>query len=251
VVAPEFDPSRLSRAVQYELENNGRAVTYTEIFSFYKCNQLPTETVAEYLAELRRLATCEFAAFLNEALCDRFVCGLNNSTMQQKLLSEPNLGLAKACELAQGMEATRKDAKEMQSPPTGVSKESLTNRVGSGSSKPCSRCLGAGHLPSECRFKSVKCNKCFRTGHIAKACKSKAPTSTRRSQQSHYQKKDADAKSHSKRKGVDHIDSPQQTSDEDSTADIIHVHSMSPTVPKIYKVPVELNDKHLEMELDT
>jgi len=100
------------------------------------------------------------------------------------------------------MEAMRKDAKEMQSPPTWESDESLTNRVGTGSSKPCSRCLGAGHLPSECQFKSAKCNISFRTGHIAKACRSKVPTLTRRSQHNHYHKKDIDAKSHSKRKGV-------------------------------------------------
>ena len=95
--------------------------------------------MADYLAELRRLtATCEFSNFLNKALCDQFVCGLSNSAMQQRLLSEPNLDLAKACELAQGMEAAQKDAKEMQINPTGASDESLKNRVGTGSSKPCS-----------------------------------------------------------------------------------------------------------------
>jgi len=129
----------------------------------------------------------------------------------------------------------------MQLPPTGVSDQSLTNSVGTGSSKPCRRCLGAGYLPSKCRFKSAKCNKYIHTGHIAKAYRCRAPTSTRRSQQSHYHKKDIDAKSHSKRKGADHIynDPPQlkaKTYDEDSTADIIHVHSLSPAVPKSYKV---------------
>ncbi|XP_065894390.1 uncharacterized protein [Dysidea avara] len=40
-----------------------------ERFRFYKCNQLTTESVAAYLAELQRLAImCEFGAFLNEAL---------------------------------------------------------------------------------------------------------------------------------------------------------------------------------------
>ena len=72
--------------------------------------------------------------------------------MQRQLLSEPNLDLSRACELAQGMEAANKDAKEMQILPTGANEESSTNRVGTGSSKPCSRCLGVGHLPSECRF---------------------------------------------------------------------------------------------------
>ena len=167
------------------------------------------------------------------------------------------LKLVMVCELAQGMEAARKDAKEMQTHPTSrVSNESLTNRVGTGSSKPCSQCLGAGHLPSELQFKSTKCNKCFRTGHIVKACRSKAPATMRRTQQSHYYKKDTPESRTSKGKRVDHInnDSPQQnaeTSDKDSPADIIHVHSMSPTVPESYKVKVELNGKTLVMELDT
>ena len=76
-----------------------------------------------------------------------------------------------------------------------------------------------------------------------------------RSQQSQHHKKDIDAKSHSKCKGADHIynDLPQlkaETYDEDSTADIIHVHSVSPAVPKSDKVPLELNGKHIMMELD-
>ena len=105
-----------------------KPIKIAEQFRFYKRNQLTTESLAEYLAELRRLATtCEFGAFLNEALCDKFVCRLSNSAMQRKLLSEPNLHLSKACELAQGIEAARKDAKEMQTQPTGASDESLTN----------------------------------------------------------------------------------------------------------------------------
>ena len=92
-----------------------KPIRIAEQFWFYKRNQLHTETVAEYLAELQKLAiTCEFGNFLNDALCNQFVCGLNNSVMQRRLLSEPNLDLLKACELTQDMEAARKDAKEMQ-----------------------------------------------------------------------------------------------------------------------------------------
>ena len=48
--------------------------------------------------------------------------------------------------------------------------------------------------------------KSFHTGYVVKACRSKAPTSTSKSQKSHYQKKDVEAKSHSKHKRVGHID---------------------------------------------
>ena len=73
--------------------------------------------MSEYVAELRRLATtCEFGTFLNEALCDRLVCGLREKAMQRRLLAEPNLDLTKACEfIAQGMEAANRNAKEIQS----------------------------------------------------------------------------------------------------------------------------------------
>ena len=73
------------------------------------------ETVSEYVAELRRLATtCEFGTFVNEALCNRLVCGLREEAMQQWLLAELSLDLKKACELAQGMEAANRNAKEIQ-----------------------------------------------------------------------------------------------------------------------------------------
>ena len=38
------------------------------------------ESVATYVAELKRLSEhCEFAATLNDMLCDRLVCGINDS----------------------------------------------------------------------------------------------------------------------------------------------------------------------------
>ena len=58
-----------------------------ERFRFYKRNQKSGEKMADYMADLRRLAaTCEFSAFLGEALRDRFVCGLSNEAVQRRLL---------------------------------------------------------------------------------------------------------------------------------------------------------------------
>ena len=77
-----------------------------ERFTFHRWNQRPDETIAEYDAALRKLAvTCEFQAYLEEALRDRFVCGLRNEEIQRRLLSEPKRTLVKTMELAQGMEA--------------------------------------------------------------------------------------------------------------------------------------------------
>ena len=65
-----------------------------ERFKFHKRNQASTEKVSQYLAELRRLADkCKFE---DEALHDRFVCGLRSEVSQRRLLSEEELSLKKA-----------------------------------------------------------------------------------------------------------------------------------------------------------
>ena len=73
LVAPrkpgEVDYAEILRVLEEHLKP--KPIKIAESFRFYKRNQLPAETVAAYLAELRRLAsTCEFGEFLNEALCD-------------------------------------------------------------------------------------------------------------------------------------------------------------------------------------
>ena len=50
-------------------------------------------------------SSCEFGAFLLEALRDQFVCGLSNG-IQRKLLAEANLTLDRALQLATATENT-------------------------------------------------------------------------------------------------------------------------------------------------
>lgn len=50
------------------------------------------ESVADYVAELRWLTIhCKFSTFLDNALRDRFVCGLKSEAIQTKLLTEADL----------------------------------------------------------------------------------------------------------------------------------------------------------------
>ena len=72
--------------------------------------------MVEYLAELRKLViNCEFGNFLEDALCDRLVCRLEDEAMQQRLLIEVDLSLKKACEIIQGIRAAVKNGQEIQS----------------------------------------------------------------------------------------------------------------------------------------
>ena len=60
--------------------------------------------MASFSVALRHLSSsCEFGAFLPEALRDQFVCGLSNQGIQRKLLAEANLTLDRALQLATAM----------------------------------------------------------------------------------------------------------------------------------------------------
>ena len=84
-------------------------------FYFHRHDQAAHETVAEYIAELRKLATpCEFWEYLDQALRDRLVCGLRSEAIQKRLLSEAELSLTKAVTTAQSMEAADLEAKSLR-----------------------------------------------------------------------------------------------------------------------------------------
>ena len=53
--------------------------TIVQRFKFHSCSRKPGESVATYIAELKRLSEdCEFGDFLQEMLRDRIVCGIND-----------------------------------------------------------------------------------------------------------------------------------------------------------------------------
>lgn len=87
-------------------------ITY-ERFIFNKRAQKDGESLTDYSVQLKKLAaTCNFSNFLDEALRDRFLCGLKNPQIQSKLLSEgDSLTFSKALELALLMENADRNAK--------------------------------------------------------------------------------------------------------------------------------------------
>ena len=186
--------------------------------------------MAEYLAELKKLAiNCEFGNFLEDALCDRLVCGLKDEATQQRLLIEVDLPIKKAFEIIHGIKAAAKNAREIQS--NGQHKSVEMNAVisrkqskqASKSTVPtthCSRCLGSGHEAAVCRFRNAKCHKCNKNGHIAKAYRSEGQQLMQSGQIKH-------------KRGSSGMH--QITPDE--VADIVHIHTISDDLP-------ELQSKH-------
>ncbi|XP_077492279.1 uncharacterized protein LOC144103435 [Amblyomma americanum] len=174
-------------------------------FLFYRRNQAAEESVADYVTALRKLAEdCGFGSAqlpLDVMMRDRFVCGLRNEGVQQRLLAEHSLTFKVAYDLATTAEATAKQQRDIRKHgryETDCQEMVQATRAkqdtpAEGSS--CYRCNGK-HAPHLCRFRKATCFNCKRVGHIAKACRSKDDSRTAR-KTAYEQKKKGD-----KSKGV-------------------------------------------------
>ena len=83
-----------------------QTIEIAECFKFFKRMQKPSETVTEFMSELRALAkSCNFGEYLKTALWDQFVWRLKDSKCQQELLSVGNLTVESTQSKAQAAEA--------------------------------------------------------------------------------------------------------------------------------------------------
>ncbi len=165
---------------------NPKPNVITQRFVFYRRDRRASESVKVYISELRRLSEhCEFGTTLDDSLRDRFVGGLNDGAMQQKLLAIKSLTLKTALDNAIAMEAAAISAKRIH----GVSVEGNINvhKLGEGSrssggynskfskggsTRECYRCGGTKHLADKCPFKSKECYGCKQIGHAKRKCRS-------------------------------------------------------------------------------
>ena len=90
-------------------------IVIAERFRFHKRDQQIDESVKDFNVARQKLSKhCNFGINLNDALRDRFVCGLRNESTRKKLLSVANLTYGKALETALAMESASKDVVELQ-----------------------------------------------------------------------------------------------------------------------------------------
>ena len=80
---------------------NPKPIVIAERYKFYERKQHGDEQLSDYIAQLRKLTEyCEFDNFLEQALRDKFVCGLYNTNLRKRLLAERYLTLQKALEIS-------------------------------------------------------------------------------------------------------------------------------------------------------
>ena len=206
-----------------------------ERYHFHKREQASGESVADYVAELRRLASkCKFENFLDDALRDRFIVGLRNNNILKRLLTEPDLTLARAVAFTQNMEAAHANAQVMKMPTASLTvgqvEQAVKERV------PCYHCANVGHSGASCRFCETVCHKCKKRGHLARVCRSVTKGHSRQWKETHK------------------IDSGPTDVHSDNEEVILHscVNSVgvkANTAP--YKVELEVDGEIMTMEIDT
>ncbi len=233
-------------------------------FKFHSRNRRHGESVAVYVAELRRLTEgCNFGTSLQSMLRDRMVCGIGDEHMQKKLLSETALTFNIALKIVTAVETADKNLHDIHGDRAFQGQvHSLTQRGqrrsdrGSSSRdekqgnnaearKPCFRCGKTNHNPNNCFYKNEKCHKCGKKGHIAKVCKSSS---------------DSTQKQHGKSKAkVNKVSVDAEY--EDGVEDIFEnslfhvgtqdVRSGRATYPQPYYITVLVNTTPVVFEVDT
>ena len=137
-----------------------KPLVISERFAFHRRQQGQHETVLQYVAELRKLTLhCEFGAYLEEALRDRFVCGLKSEAVQKKLHTKSELTFQEAIQTALSSEQAVEKARQLQSqasaaPLMNVGKVSINQ----GGANSCYRCGRPDHQPTQCKFKTARCH---------------------------------------------------------------------------------------------
>ena len=116
---------------------------------FYSRSRKPGENISSYVAELRALAEhCNFGGTLDVMIRDRLVCGVNDNSIQKRLLTEGHkLSLSKAISIAQSYETAEKDATKLL-PQDGNSQPVYRVQPAPATGAPrkkCYRCAKAGH----------------------------------------------------------------------------------------------------------
>ena len=215
-----------------EKHYNPKPLEIAQSFHFGTRNQKSGESVGDYVLALKRLAVhCNYGEFLDRALRDRFVCGLSNPKIQNKLLNTEDLTFEKACRIAKAMEMAERNTQAFH--PT-ISESPQVNQLTAQDNKntnheQCFRCSGNNHSGQSCKFKSAKRYRRSKIGHLAFVCRGK----------------------NERRKGTVHnLHVSESCDDELGISSLYSLHTNRPS-PSGYSVEMLINGKPCKMEVYT
>lgn len=191
-VSPDLPTSKTYTELVEILEEHfsPRKLVPAERLKFYRRQQVPGESITDYILTLKKLSsTCEFGQFLDEALRDKLISGVQSEDLVKKLLAEPTtLTFKGACEICLNFETVNAQSKYMTQTPTcevfrvsatrntsqrhGGDRPSVTSTHQSGNrngTRPSKR-VTQQQQSTVSNSKSSVCQRCGRTSHSSEAC---------------------------------------------------------------------------------
>ena len=164
-----------------------KPLVIAERLRFHKRKQGLDVDVSTYVPALRKLTQhCEFGTFLDDALRDRFVCGLQSTHIQKRLLSQAKLTFKTGLKTAIAMTAAAKDTRQMTTPTLLATTSAIEEvhqmpdkqSIRKQGTKFCYRCNSPSQLAFACCPLKTVCTSCEKKGHLAAVCRSKPYKST-------------------------------------------------------------------------
>ena len=174
LLSPDVPASKSVKALSEKVKNHlqPQPIVIAERYKFYNRNQKEDETISDYIAELRKLTlNCDFQTFLDDALRDKFICGINKQDIRRRLLHQRTITLATAVQLAKLFEQEETNGENMNA--KVIARNSCSQEEELSEKNECYRCNSQHHQADKCRFKNIKCHRCNIVGHLSKACRSK------------------------------------------------------------------------------
>ena len=142
-----------------------------ERYTFWHIQQEDTESIDAYLTRIKlKLDTCEYPAEVRQELTrDKFVFGVNNDHLKERLLHEENLDLGKAVGMAQRTASSKQQIKEMSTHSEVNLVQRSRSRGQVSQAAYCGNC-GRQHKPRQCPAYGQECSFCHKANHFARVC---------------------------------------------------------------------------------
>ena len=112
----EGDSLKIAKVLEkFEAFCNPRKSTIYERYVFFSRNQENGESIVHYITVLKTLSdTCEFGALQESLIRDRIVFGIQDSSVRERLLRDPQLTLQTATEWLRSAELTQAQLKQIK-----------------------------------------------------------------------------------------------------------------------------------------